>query len=336
MASTATLITQRYGEATCTLAVQGQPSALSCWTDQPLFNAVSFQLQLQPAPGETAAQVVAIQGNGAQLQALAWVVQTYVQQGRQGARSGVDSGEDLRLTPLTLTQHQFYLGDLVVQGAASPLTLGMLQLYDLATVLDQFEANALVRPPLSSGLTPSLAPVAAVTPWRGIRPWRSRQTWQVAASLVFAVGVTASIAQLVWRQPQPRLETSADGLPDAAADTDDFLRAPLSTPPATRPGLTRPQAVQAHLQRLWQPLVGLNQPLSYRLVVDSEGAIAALSPLDQVSTNALDQTPLSSITAGEPVFGPSPDGEATPLIISLNPDGRVDVVLASEDSTEQK
>ncbi len=438
MASTADWITQRYGEATCTLAVQGQPSALSRWTDQPLLKSVSFQLRLQPAAVETAPPSIEIQGDGAQLQALSSVVQTYVQQGRLAEASGTDPRADIRLTPLSLTQHQLHPGDLVVQGAEPPLTLGMLQLYDLATVLDQFEANALVQPPLTPALTPGLSPVAAA-PQRPGRSWRSRRTWQVAASLVFAVGVTASVAQLVWRQPQPMLETSASRSTDEAADADDFaeddvaesdlegdriasdpsptaldggtteeadpqadpsesvgatpppetfapptdqapasaplpeppadrsaspsgsqpqpapaapaptesedvpetaaapdqpetqFRAPLSAPQAARQALDRPQAVQAYLQELWQPPARLSQPLSYRLVVDGEGAIATLTPLDEISTTALDQTPLSSIEAGEPVFGPNPDGEATPLIVSLNPDGRVEVVLAPED-----
>lgn len=349
MASTADWITQRYGEATCTLAVQGQSSALSRWTDQPLLKFVSFQLKLQPAAAETAPPSIEIQGDGAQLQALSAVVQTYVQQGRLAEVSGANPGADIRLTPLSLTQHQFHPGALVVQGADPPLTLGTLQLYDLATVLDQFEANALVQPPLAPALTPALSPVAAA-PRRSVRSWRSRRTWQVAASLVFAAGVTASVAQLVWRQPQSMLETSADRSTDAidatpaAPELEDMpetaaapgppetqLREPLSAPQAARQGLDRPQAVQAYLQALWQPPAGLSQPLNYRLVVDGEGAIATLTPLDEVSMTALDQTPLAAIEAGEPVFGPSPDDEATSLIVNLNPDGRVEVAQAPAD-----
>ena len=183
MTSARPLVTQRYTANTCTLEVTASPSPLSQWSRQPLMKQLRFQLWLGTAPNSR----LLAAGNQSQLLDLIETVQTHLQQ--QLAQPAMQ--QDRSLTRRPLTQHRLVL-------AESTQTLSVLELFDLAEALDQYDQAA--------ALLPALSPVAA-SPATSSRRRRQRLLWtgSVAAAFVVAVGVTATLRQ------QPELATQSAG-----------------------------------------------------------------------------------------------------------------------------
>jgi hypothetical protein len=90
---------------------------------------------------------------------------------------------------------------------------------------------------------------------------------------------------------------------------------------------TIPQVTEArqYFQARWQAPEGLNQRLEYRLVVNSEGAIARIVPLGRAAGVYIDRTQMPLM--GTPFVSPLQTGNNATIRLVLNPDGSVKTFL---------
>jgi hypothetical protein len=196
-------------QPTCTLQVQATPSPLARWTDRPLVGDLSFRLLLEPpiplptspqaitllkddtspavaSPVSPAAGVAAptlpklacqVEGDGAQLQSLATVVETYVQKMLSGGlvesapvpaadstpdspseppaepakeSRKTDDAAEIALQPLGLVSHQLHLGSLQNSSVGKTVTMTATQLFDLTSALSAWSEQMAMLPSTTS------------------------------------------------------------------------------------------------------------------------------------------------------------------------------------------
>ncbi|NEQ68096.1 MAG: DUF4335 domain-containing protein [Symploca sp. SIO2D2] len=133
------------------------------------------------------------------------------------------------LQPKGLVAHNLFLGQLATQESGPVIELTVLQLFDLATALEQYASDVVALPALSPSEQQSLP------------PWV-----RAAAAVVFAVGVTAAGVKLL----EPSNTNEQAIAPPAEQDsgtTEDTKEAPLLTqvPPAPTPTLVPPSPLTA-------------------------------------------------------------------------------------------
>jgi hypothetical protein len=195
-------VIRRYTPPTCTLEVVAQSSPLSRWMGKSVLKQVRFNLRFDSPRQPEEGQVV-VQGDRDQLEALSTAVSGYVQQilqqspenfwaSRIEARSigttlsptsvedfpNLEPNSNLRnefayssniyLQPSSNLTHQLFLGSLANQSSGTSIQLGLLQLFDLATALDEYMADVVAlpteiqQPSRNRFAVPAWAPVAAV------------------------------------------------------------------------------------------------------------------------------------------------------------------------------
>lgn len=200
--SSSNSVIRRYTAPTCTLEIWAQNSSLSRWTERNVIRDLSFRLQFDH-PGLSEAAQILIQGNHVQLEVLCDTVTSYVQKLLQESTadfSATLSNADNSNTTLALESkdvitsvlpaqiipsvhnqttegkvylepshnltHKLFLGDLANQTSGSVIELSLLQLFDLATVIDEYSSNMMVLPTISADTTrpslPQWLPIAAV------------------------------------------------------------------------------------------------------------------------------------------------------------------------------
>ena len=140
------------------------------------------------------------------------------------------------LQPKGLVTHNLFLGQLATQESGPVVELTVLQLFDLATALDQYAMEVVALPTLSkSGATP-------------LPPWAS-----AAAAVVLAVGLTTAGVRLL-EQSNTKQEAAA---PAAEKNSPTKEEAPLLTqvPPAPTPTLVPPSPPTASPKLLPPPPV---------------------------------------------------------------------------------
>ncbi len=223
-------VIRRYTPPTCTLEVMAQSSPLSRWVGKSVLKQLRFELRFDD-PRLSEEQRVVIRGDRDQLEALCAAVTSYVQEFLQmspenfGANfSGFEDsskesdvreseeskpstlstqtvnsfnnnqepGTDIHLKPSSHLTHNLFLGSLAYQASTPVIQLTLLQLFDLATALDEYSEDVLALPVLyqtRSSAIPAWAPVAAVLLLGvGLLPLtvqyanRARQEWQTAKS----------------------------------------------------------------------------------------------------------------------------------------------------------
>lgn len=153
----------QYSAPTCILRMTGDLSPLSQVSGQPVLKRLRFDLHILTLQGSS---LIHLQGMRTQLLALSHAVQTYTQQHlsqhpvssapMQGAINGVPSAAlaqllplsqgEIRLHPLSLTQHRLQLGSLAPRRGPAEIGLSTLQLADLTDVLDQMEQTVSILP----------------------------------------------------------------------------------------------------------------------------------------------------------------------------------------------
>jgi hypothetical protein len=148
-------------------------------------------------------------------------------------------GAGIHLEPSSYLTHNLFLGSLANQISGGVIQLSLLQLFDLATALDEYSAEVMALPSInrrsSTFSLPSWTPAAAVVLVAlGLMPF----TWQYANNIrqkQLTAKKTAS-TQEVALQPSPSdlLPTPQPGL-----TPPDKLVPPLGTTPAV-PGSTLP------------------------------------------------------------------------------------------------
>lgn len=112
--------------------------------------------------------------------------------------------------------HNLFLGPLATEGTGSVIHLSVLQLFDLATALDEYTADAVALPTLS----PTRSSLA-------LPAWTS-----IAAVLLLAVGLT-TIVQLLNRSNQ-RQQATTTGIPGSSSNNQQ----PIALQPSPIPPLS--------------------------------------------------------------------------------------------------
>ncbi|WP_375511550.1 DUF4335 domain-containing protein [uncultured Nostoc sp.] len=282
-----------YTPPTCTLEVFAQSSPLSRWMGKTVLKHLSFELRFDD-PRLSEVDRVPIRGDRDQLEALCDAVTSYVQQflqqspesfcvsfsdtqesstalGEPELKSSTKTlnsfstqipGANIRLEPSSHLTHNLFLGSLANQSSGPVIQLSLLQLFDLASALDEYSTDVMALPTLNSPSTlrfPAWAPVAAVLVLGvGFLP----VTWQYANNLREKQQQTAKTADpaavktaidtspsLNFPTPQPGLTAPSDNLLGSTPplSTSTLPQAPLiapsssfSTPPPLN-ALTIPQ-----------------------------------------------------------------------------------------------
>ncbi len=198
-------VIRRYTPPTCTLEVLAQSSSLSRWVGKgrSVLKDLRFELSFDD-PRLSEEQKIVIRGDRDQLEALCAAVTNYVQEFLQmspesfwanfseledstNAPDEPESQEPLQNSASTETlnsfnnqvpetkihiepnshlTHNLFLGSLGYQASKSVVQLSLLQLFDLATALDQYSDDILALPNLYQGRSrfaiPGWVPAVAV------------------------------------------------------------------------------------------------------------------------------------------------------------------------------
>lgn len=287
-----------YTPPTCTLEVFAQSSPLSRWMGKTVLKHLSFELRFDD-PRLPEEHRVPIRGDRDQLEALCDAVTSYVQQflqqspesfcvsfsdtqesntalGEPELKSSTKTlnsfstqipGANIHLEPSNHLTHNLFLGSLANHSSGPVIQLSLLQLFDLASALDEYSTDVMALPTLNSTSAlrfPAWAPVAAVLVLGvGLLPF----TWQYANSIREKQQQTAKTADptevktalepsssLAFPTPQPGLTTPSDNLLGSTPplSTSTLPQAPLTAPSSsfsTQPPntLTIPQGTTATL-----------------------------------------------------------------------------------------
>jgi hypothetical protein len=190
-------VIRSYTPPTCTLEVFAQSSPLSRWMGKTVLKQLSFELRFDD-PRLPEAHRVPIRGDRDQLEALSDAVTSYVQQllqqspenfwvsfsGTQKSSTALDqpelesstktlnsfstqiTGANIHLEPSSYLTHNLFLGSLANQASGSVIQLTLLQLFDLASALDEYSTDVMALPTLNNRSSdmrfPAWAPIAAV------------------------------------------------------------------------------------------------------------------------------------------------------------------------------
>ena len=221
-------VIRRYTPPTCTLEIAAKDSPLSRWMGQSVLKHLRFKLSFDdPRVGED--QWIAVKGDRAQLQALCDAVSHYVQDFlsqsiRFSQNSSIAVAEPapdfitesqqnpagIHLQPKGLISHELHLGTLASDSSGTTLPLSAVQLADLAAALDEYSADVTALPTLERPRWLSTPPA-----------WGT-----IAAALIVAVGVTASVAK-IFEPTAPTQTASSQG----ASSNDQRL--PVQPLPST-------------------------------------------------------------------------------------------------------
>lgn len=138
------------------------------------------------------------------------------------------TSEAIALQPKGKLKHELFFGALATEESVSSTVLSTLELFDLASALDQYRADNLAMPELEH------------QGWLGSTP-----NWlKAAAVFVFAVGVGAPLTQMLLQSGQVSTvsseSASEDAQPQATAEREDLSDlAPRSRRDAGIPGSLR-------------------------------------------------------------------------------------------------
>lgn len=165
------IIIRRYTPPTCSLEVQAKRSFLSRLKQQPILEQFKFKLCFDD-PRLPDADHITIEGDRTQLETLYTVIKNYIQNFLNFSPKSTDQSDTLSLTSSTenipayvifdgepseitikpdgLLYHNLFFGNLSDNSAHSLVHLSVLQLFDLASALDEYQAEAEQLPNLKS------------------------------------------------------------------------------------------------------------------------------------------------------------------------------------------
>ncbi len=258
-------VLHRYTPPTCTLQVVAYSSPVSRWVGSKVVKEVQFDLRFDD-PRSPSEKQISITGDRQQLESLHTVVTDYIQEllslspksfaalGQETLSPPVDVESDVWLLPAedlppqpakgdrliaqsnsfaikpaSKVAHNLFLGALATPATGEFVQLSVLQLFDLATALDEYKSDLIALPTLARN--PQTSPLLA---WANI-----------AAVLLLGVGVTAVGLQVVNRpNPQtannrpktttnPQVALVPSPLPSLSPATTILVPSPNSSIPAT-------------------------------------------------------------------------------------------------------
>ncbi|OUL20733.1 hypothetical protein BV378_28905 [Nostoc sp. RF31YmG] len=265
-------VIRRYTPPTCTLEVFAQDSPLSRWMGKTVLKQLSFELRFDD-PRLPEESRLPIRGDRDQLEALCDAVTSYVQEflhqspesfwlSFAGPRDSSKVADDSQLTdfqpsslpattktlqsfpyqipqkkiylePSSYLAHKLFLGSLANQASGPVIQLSLLQLFDLATALDEYSADIMALPNLENPSRSTLnfpvwAPVAAVLVLGvGLLPI----TWQY-------VNNTKPKQQIAKKTPTESAQIALQ--PSPSLNPQGELAPPDSLPPLPPLGSTQP------------------------------------------------------------------------------------------------
>ncbi|MBD2528140.1 DUF4335 domain-containing protein [Nostoc flagelliforme FACHB-838] len=266
-----------YTPPTCTLEVFAQSSPLSRWMGKTVLKHLSFELRFDD-PRLPEEHRVPIRGDREQLEALCDAVTSYVQQFLQqspesfwvsfsptqqsstalddlelksstktlNAFSNQIPGANIRLEPSSYLTHNLVLGSLANHSSGPVIQLSLLQLFDLASALDEYSTDVMALPTLNNTSStlrfPAWAPIAAVlvlgigflpVTWQYANNIREKQQQTAKTSDSAAVKTALEpSAPLNFPTPEPGLTTSLDNVLGSTPPlvTSTLPQAPLTVP----------------------------------------------------------------------------------------------------------
>jgi hypothetical protein len=160
------------------------------------------------------------------------------ERGTDGGKGDRIPSGDIHIQPTSHLKHNLFLGSLANQTPNGVVELSLLQLFDLATALDEYSNDVVALPDLSARRR--VSPIPAWAP--------------VAAVLAIGVG----LAPITWQYANRlRQEQQTAGKPKSSSETIALQDSPTSTPPSPLPTLSPSNNLIA--QPL--PTFGANFPL---------------------------------------------------------------------------
>jgi hypothetical protein len=264
MASEPTVL-RRYTPPTCTLEIAAQQSPLSRWMGKLALKDLRFKLKLDD-PRLADQDWVVLRGDQGQLESLVGAVGDYVQNflsQSQGSysnaavapKTAVANAAGIALEPFGMLSHQLRLGNLATADSGDSITLSSTQLADLASALDDYNAEATAIPSLA-------------------RPNLKALNWgAIAAGGIVAVGLSASLLQ--------GLDRSRRSTPTQEASSgDQRVALQPSAPPSPSP---------TSILGSPPPLGTLNPPTG--ITVSPNNATPAATGSTSTPNNATPSTP---------------------------------------------
>lgn len=331
-------VIKTYTQPSCRLEILDRGSPESGWEGNTTNSQLQFDLQLHDSRPMSAEQI-GIRGDRHQLAELHQAVSAYVQnllssspdrfnallssQPNLSSKSissnptanfvSSDVSEDtninaeiptpareIYLQPSGELSHNLFLGPLATQETGQVIDLTMLQLFDLAAVLDEYDADVLITPAI---VRPRKAASTPSTTWASI-----------AAMLLLGVGLTAAVVQLLNssdEQPQtaqkPAIPRSNSNQQQIALNSSPSpqLSSPapnpynLSSPNSTTGKLLSPDSLPS------VPPVGTSNPLLTASPIP--GIPSPTAPLSST------QLPTLQSNSGVPSPPPVPTTKITPI-----------------------
>ncbi|MBD2343692.1 DUF4335 domain-containing protein [Anabaena subtropica] len=303
-------VIRRYTPPTCTLEVLAQNSPLSRWMGKPVLKQLTFELRFED-PQLPEEHRVPIRGDRDQLEALCDAVTSYVQQFLQQPPesfcfnfSGLQdstkvsteeftdfhqasllsktsksfipqiSGTKIYLEASSYLTHNLFLGSLANQPSVHVIELSLLQLFDLATALDEYSMDVVALPALSNTSSVVRFPT-----------WAS-----VAAVLVLALGLTPLTWQYANNTKQKDQQT---------ATTNSSNDEQIALQPAPFPNFPAPQSELASPNNLSSLPLGSTPPPPPNTNLPTTPLTSPNTSFSANSPTTASALPPSSITSRE-------------------------------------
>ena len=300
----------RFTPPTCTLEINGKKSALSRWTRQDIFQKIKFKLRFDDPRQATSKQII-IQGNQQDLLQLYTAVNHYAQKQLHTSFKVINIPEktqtetrlqtdDPYLKSQGLVHHQLFFGSLNHNSNSHNMRLSTVQLFDLVTALEAYQAKIATLPETKSAVSPSKKIVPL---WGGI-----------AAVAIAAIGITTIIFKSPWQQniasspesqplPQAEIPELDEILPPQSPAT---VKQPISKPKLTKPltsanRLPPPPAVETP-----KPKPDIPDPADYPLAdvarqsgLNNSPKQSAESTIIATETNPAEESTVESTIAPE-------------------------------------
>lgn len=210
----------------------------------------------------------------------------------------IDQGIGIYLQQNGLLSHDFFLGSLATEESGPVIHLSLLQLFDLATALDEYSSDLQTLPTVNR-------PVALKT----LPPWA-----KIAAAVLVTVGLSAVGFQIIDRKTTNQTATTAINPETTPTEQPPIaaVPAPLETPGVPSPPVSSSQTLLPPPPTTGTPSPGATPPANPGVLPSLSGTSpggSTLSPTPGTSPPAgSTPTPGASPPPNQPPTSPTPAG----------------------------
>lgn len=231
------------------------------------------------------------------------------------------------LQPRGLLAHHLFLGRLATEESGPVVNLSVLQLFDLATALDEYAAEVVALPKLNTPHNLKKAP--SPMPWQiAPPPWT-----RTAAVVLLTVGVTAAAAKFLYKPNTHKQATAPNATPQLSPTGLSPLTQvpPLPNTPLPITPLPTPKELSslAASQKLLPPSAVTIPPLP----ISSSPSTLSLPPYSKRPSLSIPPDPFSSTKTT--ISSKPPSSALAPSGIALLPSPRPVSRSNSRSSTEK-